>query len=499
MPSSKWHRAPAILVLTVLALITVGGFAHSWFSRQPGDPAATLWLAAGGVAATIIALSHAIHIARASEKARTEMERRALANNTTLVQLKAFWETAPLSIMLLEPHDPEVPVKIIDCNPMCCEIHGYSREELIGQCVDLIEAQPWAGEHAGHWIRELHEHSRLEGESKHRRKDGTVFDIEYFTNLLVVDGHELVLGMDHVATARKQAELARDQMHQQLRDASRQAGMAEVATDVLHNVGNVLNSVNVSATLVTDQLRHSKAANLTKICELLGQHREDLAGFLTNDPKGAMIPLYLGTLAENLAGEQKVMTAELECLRKNIEHIKDIVAMQQDHAKTAGVIETVSVPDLLEDAIRVNAGSLAQHKVDTAREYLARPVVTLDKYKVMQILINLIRNATHACDESGRTDKRITGRITADDHQVHIAIIDNGVGIPRENHTRIFNQGFTTTRKHGHGSSLHSAALAAKELGGALNVQSDGPGYGATFILELPLKPETTMHETPVL
>jgi signal transduction histidine kinase len=182
------------------------------------------------------------------------------------------------------------------------------------------------------------------------------------------------------------------------------------------------------------------------------------------------------------------MLTELDHLRKNVDHIKDIVAMQQSYAKTSGVIEVMSIPDLLEDALRMNAGSLARHDIELARDYQARPVVALDKHKVLQILVNLIRNAKYACDETGRTDKCITLRITADGRSVSIAVGDNGVGIPAENLTRIFNHGFTT-RATGHGFGLHSGALAAKGMGGSLTVHSAGPGQGATFVLTLPLKP----------
>jgi ligand-binding sensor domain-containing protein/signal transduction histidine kinase len=293
---------------------------------------------------------------------------------------------------------------------------------------------------------------------------------------------------------RKRMGLEIERVHAELVVASRQAGMAEVATGVLHNVGNALNSVNVSATLVADQVRQTKAGSVTKVAALLDQHKADLAGFLTTDPRGQMLPAYLGTLADVLAAEQKTLLTELELLCKNVDHIKDIVAMQQSFARTAAVIETVSVPDLIEDALRINAGSLARHAVDTIRDYQARPVVTTDKHKVIQILVNLVRNAMQACDESGRTDKRITIRTTSDDRSVHLAIIDNGVGIPAENFDRIFNHGFTT-RKTGHGFGLHSGALAARELGGSLRVHSDGPGLGATFILDLPCKSTVPPHE----
>jgi signal transduction histidine kinase len=301
-------------------------------------------------------------------------------------------------------------------------------------------------------------------------------------------------GISKDVTALKEAEEKIEQMHQQLMEASRQAGMAEVATGVLHNVGNVLNSVNVSATLVADHVRRTKAVNVVKLAALFEQHKANLADFITHDPRGQMIPSYLHTLADSIAGEQQALFAELENLRKNIEHIKDIVAMQQAYARTSGVMEAISVPDMVEDALRINAGSLARHDVDTVRDYQARPVVVTDKHKVMQILINLVRNAKYACDESGRNDKIITVKITRDDRAVKIAVVDNGVGIPSENLTRIFAHGFTT-RKEGHGFGLHSGALAARELGGELSVHSDGPGCGAAFTLILPNKSEGNSHE----
>jgi two-component system NtrC family sensor kinase len=286
----------------------------------------------------------------------------------------------------------------------------------------------------------------------------------------------------------------RENLHRQLLQTSRQAGMAEVATGVLHNVGNVLNSVNVSATLVADKLRNSKVENIARVCELMRGHEYDLAAFLSGDPKGKIIVPYLTTLAESLSAERVAATLELEGLQKNIEHIKDIVSMQQSYAKRSGVAETVSIPDLVEDALRMNAGSLARHDVEIVRDYQASPVITVEKHKVLQVLVNLVRNAKYACDESGRVDKQLTIRTTAEAHAVCIAVIDNGVGIPRENLTRIFAHGFTT-RSKGHGFGLHSGALAAKELGGTLTGQSAGLGKGATFTLELPYKSESITYE----
>ena len=286
-------------------------------------------------------------------------------------------------------------------------------------------------------------------------------------------------------TPMKEAESKVEEVHRQLLEVSRQAGMAEVATNVLHNVGNVLNSVNVSAALVAENAKKSKVSYLGKVVALLDEHAADLGDFLTTDSKGRQLPGYLRQLAEQLAREQQGAIKELDLLRKNIEHIKDIVAMQQSYAKISGVTETIHLTDLVEDALRMNAGALARHEVTLIREYSDVPPVTVEKHKVLQILVNLVRNAKYACDDSGRQDKQLTLKVSSTDNGVRIAVIDNGIGIPPENLTRIFNHGFTT-RKDGHGFGLHSGALAAKEMGGALTVHSDGPGQGATFTLELP-------------
>jgi len=285
---------------------------------------------------------------------------------------------------------------------------------------------------------------------------------------------------------RERAQTELEGIHRQLLVASRQAGMAEVATNVLHNVGNVLNSVNVSANLIVARMHKSGASGLAKVVTLLRTHESDLGTFMTADARGKHVVRHLENLSEHLKAEQTTTVEELESLRANIDHIKDIVTMQQSYAKVAGVQEIINVIDLVEDSLRLNAGALTRHGVEVLRDFQGRPVVNLDKHKVLQIIINLVRNAKYACEESGRSDKQITLRVTTLDARVTIAVIDNGVGIAPENLTRIFNHGFTT-RAAGHGFGLHSGALAARELGGSLIAHSDGPGLGAKFTLELPL------------
>lgn len=286
-------------------------------------------------------------------------------------------------------------------------------------------------------------------------------------------------------TERRHAEGELEQLHKQLLVASRHAGMAEVATNVLHNVGNVLNSVNVSASLVTERIRKSKCAKVEQLAALLEQHAADLAGFLAG-PQGKHLPEYLKELAKGLAAERDAAVEELTALRGNVEHIKEVVAMQQSYAKRGGVVETVDVRALVEDSLRMNEGAFTRHGVSVARDYQDAPPIEVDKHKVLQILVNVIRNAKYACHEGG-AEKQVTVRIRAREGSVQVSVIDTGVGIAKENMPRIFNHGFTT-RPDGHGFGLHSSANAAKSLGGTLEAESAGPGQGATFTLTLPLR-----------
>jgi ligand-binding sensor domain-containing protein/signal transduction histidine kinase len=296
---------------------------------------------------------------------------------------------------------------------------------------------------------------------------------------------------------RKRVEREVERIHRQLVDASRLAGQAEVASSVLHNVGNVLNSVNVSTTLIAERLQKMRLANLSKAVQLMQDHAGDLGQFLTDDEKGRRLPQYLQELARHLGGEQSDLLTELNGLAHNVEHIKEIVAMQQTYAKVSGAVEKVSVSELVESALKMHNAAYQRHSIQIVRNYEAVPPIMVHRHKVLQILINIFQNAKYACDEGGQPEKKVTVQILRrGSDRVAVDITDNGIGILPENLTRIFSHGFTT-RKNGHGFGLHSAALAAKQMGGTLTARSEGTRKGAVFVLELPLNPSEPKQAEP--
>ena len=327
--------------------------------------------------------------------------------------------------------------------------------------------------------------------------DGRTVWIRESGTVLMEKGRALALrGIFQDITEQKLNAEQLDKLNRQLIDTSRSAGMADVATGVLHNVGNILNSVSVSATLVGDRLRRSNIGDLRQAAAMLIGQNGRLAEFLTTDPKGKLIPEFLGSVAEDLAEEQVELISEMSSVGENIEHIKEIVAMQQSYAKVSGVYENLAVAGLVEDALRMNTAAFDRHHIELIREFDEHtPLVCVDRHKVLQILINLLRNAKHAMD--GRSDKQMIIRVgIVSSDRVKISVCDNGIGIVPDHLTKVFNHGFTT-KEDGHGFGLHSGANAAKEMGGTLTAYSGGLDQGAEFTLELPTAASVRKFEYP--
>jgi predicted ATPase/signal transduction histidine kinase len=286
-----------------------------------------------------------------------------------------------------------------------------------------------------------------------------------------------------------------DRLEQRVREqtrelvaAARRTGMAQIATNVLHNVGNVLNSVNTSLHVLRSHVTSSRMDRLNDVTNLLESNAGNLRHFLASTDKGKLLPGYLRELSQALVAEREQLAGELRRLEASVDHIKNVVAMQQSYAGPASSMrELVSLADLVEDALLLQEDALARHGITVARDYGSSEPLPLDRSRLMQILVNLVENAWQAMEGvSGKRLLRVAVRQQQDAATVEVS--DNGCGIAQENLCRMFSHGFTT-KFGGHGFGLHSCAVAASEMGGALKVHSDGAGAGSTFTLQLPLGP----------
>jgi NO-binding membrane sensor protein with MHYT domain len=295
-----------------------------------------------------------------------------------------------------------------------------------------------------------------------------------------------ILGVSWDVTDAVLQEEKRRELQSQLRDASREAGMAEVATGVLHSVGNVLNSLGVSASLLQTRLRESRVGNVQRVADLLTAQGDKLGSFFETDVRGQQTPAYLTQLGAHLHEENLSLQAEAEAITAHVGHIRSIVAAQQANARRGGVTEPLDVAELLDSAVAIHFAMTVD--VTVQRNYEPMPVVTLDRHKLLQILGNLLSNARDALKERANAPRVITLRVHARIHgSLVIEIQDSGIGIAPAALKRLFEFGFTT-KKDGHGFGLHTSAILAKELGGNLVGHSEGTGQGALFTLRLPMQ-----------
>lgn len=464
-------RRARSLCLTAFALVAAISFV-AFITRSISRPLQKQ-------AAQLQASNHALQ-AQIQERERVESALRIAEE-----KYRKIFEDATEGIFQTTPSG-----EYIVANPTLARMYGYeSVGQLQGEMRDISSRLYVQPARRDQFKRLLEEQGTIHAfESEIYRKDGTTIWISESARVVRGANGQVAYYEGTVAdiTARKQNEAELERIHQKLVDASRRAGMAEVATGVLHNVGNVLNSVNVSANFVAESLRKSKLLSLPRVARLLIEHSSHIGEFLTENPKGRQVPGYINELASHLTNENQTLVKKMDKLREHLDHIKEIVAMQQTYAKVSAVVETIDVTELIEEALRISAGALAAHNIEILRQYESKPVIQSDKHKLLQILVNLIANAKHACADAPRPDKIVTLRVTTHSGKVVISVIDNGVGILRENLVRIFNHGFTT-RADGHGFGLHAGALAAEQLDGSLCASSDGPGFGAAFTLELPM------------
>jgi two-component system, NtrC family, sensor kinase len=274
--------------------------------------------------------------------------------------------------------------------------------------------------------------------------------------------------------------------HKRLVDVARQSGMAEIATNVLHNVGNVLNSIHTSATLAKDRLTHLRLEQVTRVASMFEERKEDLPVFLTTDERGRKLTPYLRQLGETLVEERERINTLLEDVDRYTAHIGTIVKLQQNYARAPALNELIRVEELIQDALRMQDAAISQHKVKVELQLASLPPLLIDKHKVLMILVNLISNARHAMVDTPESERRLTIQVEPPvDGRIRLKVSDTGIGIASELLTSIFQRGFTT-RSDGHGFGLHSSALAAQHLNGTLSAHSEGPGKGASFTLEVP-------------
>ncbi|TNF69054.1 MAG: GHKL domain-containing protein [Gammaproteobacteria bacterium] len=269
--------------------------------------------------------------------------------------------------------------------------------------------------------------------------------------------------------------------------AERQAGMKDMASSVLHNIGNVLNSIITSITMINKQLKQNKSPQLIQLTQFLEDNKGKLGPFFSEDIKGKHVLEYLYALSQNLAREHSEIEKYIHQLTKHVTHVTHIVKAQNAMSKLGGVAEEIKLEDIICDALAINQVMIKASNIHVTQETGEVKTPISDQVKIMQILVNLIKNSIEALNECNESSNKqlIVNLKHKNKHTFQIYVKDNGIGLDKTKVKNLFKANFTTKRQ-GHGLGLHASAIAAKELGGALYANSDGVGKGMTMILELP-------------
>ena len=320
------------------------------------------------------------------------------------------------------------------------------------------------------------------------------FNVERLDAIMLI-GRQLAVSLENArlveSLEQRVEQRTRDleAAHAEIVATARRAGMAEIANSVLHNVGNVLNSVGTSTSMVAKTLRGSRVGGLAKAVALMKEHEADLGAFMGSDPRGKLVLQYLEELVRAIDAEREELHGELGLLVRNVAHIADIVASQQSHAGASSLVQMQDVHELIDEALHMSATPIAEGKIDVERRFEALPEIALDKPKLLQILVNLIANGVEAMESMPAGQRKLVvacGMAPSEaGNRLRIAVRDQGAGMDEATLERIFAHGFTT-KKGGHGFGLHGSVIAAREMNGTLTAASDGIGRGAMFTLDLP-------------
>ncbi len=285
--------------------------------------------------------------------------------------------------------------------------------------------------------------------------------------------------------------------HQRLAEEVRKAGIAEMTTGVLHNIGNILTTVSTSTNELRTILTRSKMEQFAMVNKMLDDERGHIPRFFQEDPKGKLIPEFLTKVARQFERESQAVYLETEKLLDKVALMAQAVSMEQSYVSSFDRKEQVDLTELMDNALSMLESSLKKRNIQVMRSYDTTPLCNLETVKLVHVITNLINNAADALNQKGPNAEgrwiKVVVRPRNGEYN-EIQIIDNGCGISRANMARLFEFGFTT-KSTGHGFGLHSCRVTMKEMGGDITIESEGEGKGSTMTLTVPITSSRVSRE----
>ncbi len=378
--------------------------------------------------------------------------------------------------------------QLIRMNERAADFFSIREEDATDyKITDLISG---ADENAVDWILEhLKNERRVFIECFCLSLDGSDFPAEVTVNLIhLTEDNELCFFIRNV-TVRKETEEELHRAQEGLLQAAHKAGMAEIATGILHDVGNLLNSVNVSCGLLHSALETKAVDGLQKCNTMFQEHLNDLPAFFANDPRGRKLPQLYVKIGEVLHQEWMHVARENERIQRTVDVIREVIGTQQDNARLSLFEQDIDVGEVINEVLALQQTYITDAHVKIDKDFDPGLQLKTQKAKLIFVMVNLIRNAVDAVRSTEEEKRLIQIRAFVNDTATFVQVEDNGIGIPPDNMAKIFTHGFTT-KPSGHGFGLHACANFMKEMRGSIGADSPGEGQGTVFQLKFPKQPE---------
>ncbi|MCX7708512.1 MAG: substrate-binding domain-containing protein [Clostridia bacterium] len=273
-----------------------------------------------------------------------------------------------------------------------------------------------------------------------------------------------------------------DSSYKKLVAQAHREGMADVAIEIIHNIGNLLNSINASAVLMEELTKAPSFDDFSRANRLLAEQINDFDNFLCSDPRGKKLLQFYLKLGDSFIALKSQLFTQVNRLGDKINSVGEMITSQQNYAGVNLALEELDLVGTLEDAIRLLSESLEKFGIKIERKYESTPKVLAQRIKLFHILINVINNAKEAMSKTPMSERVLTLMVYEDPYGKFVSIKDRGCGIPVTELEAIFSYGYTT-KKDGHGFGLHSCMSYMNEIGGSIWAESDGYGKGATFMI----------------
>lgn len=403
-------------------------------------------------------------------------------------RFRALFLNAPVAIYV---HAADT-FELLDANPHACRSFG------VGSVAELLEADlwmepPYSFADAIAWMQRASREGLQEYEWCSRRADGALFWEQLSLLKVPLSGIDRILVIATDITARKHAEEALIRATEQAREGelreAYQAGTIQMAGSVLHDIGNAITGMGAVLQQAEQDCEWPECAVLARMGEWLAARRAALAAALGVADADALLNL-VQQLDQQLAGRVQRHREGSGRANAIIEHISSILSLQREYA--LGGLPThkaeVRLSNIIDDALFMLEGSLQKTMVSIDREFsTTEGKVFGDRTALIQVFINLLKNACESCAAVDTGTRRIGIRLrrlpSGEGWQITLA--DNGCGIAAEDIGRLFERGFST-KAGGSGIGLPFVYSTIAAHGGQIGVHSDGPGHGAVFTITLP-------------